>query len=403
MGLYRNTICMVGMFAFQTLLLLPPLTGQETAPAVERRYQVADILERMSRELGLNRAQSEARIVEHIKTVTSQAATPDNPGAQTQTHPLQAELQQGELVVSCGPERQLAIERDLETFRSFGFKQIVIRSWVFSCSRDEFASLPCRWQHVETASSIVNEPASPNVAPSPVVAAAASAGRFDNVQISPASFLATRRVTSSTDERLPSRDDAQQLVEAQSTIERSTPVVFTLLTPDEGKAALSAAQDLESSQLLMSPAVVVFNGQEARISNSVERPFVTDIKPVRMGTPGKETIQFAPKISIYPEGTTILMRPELTNGKDLTLSFYFENIAIREVEQFDMPRADMSNGRLSVQIPEVASNVFRSKLPLPVDHTLAVTTFDEDQDGEKRCLVAFARCSVKDVGTTEQP
>lgn len=310
----------------------------------------------------------------------------------------------GKSLTVAAPRSCLAeVARSLETIAQFGLRQIVIRTRVIRGEQAELQNLSIRWQHVESQTRVA-ESKHPSVGETPVSTAGfnSSAGRLDAIKVSPTSYVAMRNpAATAEDARLPKLNEASKAgtrnwAEASSLIERSTPVLFTLLTPEENKQISNELAGLTGLERVMQPSVVVFNGQLATVSDCVERPFVTGIKPVRLGEAGKQQIDFAPSIRVYPEGTTMLMRPEMIEGTRLSLSFFLELCKIRDVETLDLPRFD-GRGTMTIQMPEVASTRFRTRIEMPINHCLAVSTFETDEEGNKKNLLVLCHCSVADV------
>ena len=294
------------------------------------------------------------------------------------------------------------VQELLTTFEQFGIRQIVIQTHVLRDTAESIKRLPINWSHVEAASRIaqVPKPSLPDSGPT-------------DSRVLPASFeQATPRTVAAwhhqrqlpvapADLPPPVGVTSETWTEATSIIERATPVLYTLLTPAEFHAVLLRAKEITTLERIMSPSVVVFNGQVARISNSVERPFVIGVKPMMVGPEGKQQIEFSPTIKVYPEGTTMKIRPQLFEGQRVRLNYQLDLCKVRDVETLKLPGIDGQRD-FSVQMPEVASTQFRTCLDMPINYTLAVSAFDTDDQGVKRSVVILCHCSLRDVAASSK-
>lgn len=264
-------------------------------------------------------------------------------------------------------------------------QQVMIRTLVIRDSLAEMKKLPIHWSYVETASRI----AKPREADVQTAAYPASQS-----MTAAALYLQRQTPQPATDELQPPLGvTSATWTEATSVVERATPVLFTLLTPEEHATLLNAIQKTESIERVMAPSVVVFSGQLASIGDCIERPFVTGIRPVLVGNEGQQQVEFEPNIKVYSEGTTMKIRPELENDQQVRLTYQLDLCKIREVETLEIPGVD-GRGKFSIQMPEVASTQFRTCIEMPLDYTLAVSAFETDEQGQKQSLVVLCQCSV---------
>jgi hypothetical protein len=281
------------------------------------------------------------------------------------------------------------VDEMLKTFSQFGIRQIVIRTHVFRDTADAMKAMPINWSHVEAASKIAQSDQTSRVVPVAHEQPRTAAARMLQRQL-PAfeELLPPAGVTSAT------------WTEASSIVERATPVLYTLLAPAEYQSVLDYAKNSATIQRVMSPSVVVFNGQVASISDSIERPFVTGITPVLVGPEGKQQVEFTPNIKVYPEGTTMKIRPEIFEGRRVRLNCKLDLCKVRSVETLEIPSLAGRND-FTVQMPEVASTQFRTCLDMPLNYTLAVSTFETDELNVKRSIVILCQCMLRDLEATQ--
>lgn len=281
----------------------------------------------------------------------------------------------------------------IETFTRFGVRQIVIRTHVLRDTAEAMKSYPIKWSHVEAASRIAESS----------IAAAVQPASYEKSkpQTAVTRFVESQKPESYEDLPPPAGVTTATWTEATSIVERATPVLYTLLTATEFKEVLAHAKKQPAMQRVMTPSVVVFNGQIATISNCVERPFVTGVRAMKLGEEGKERFEFAPNVKVFQEGTTMKIRPELFDGTSVRLNCQLDLCKIRSVETLEIQ--GVGRGDYKVQMPEVASTQFRTCLNMPIDYTLAVSSFETDAAGVKHSVVILCQCSLLDIETAPTP
>ncbi len=295
----------------------------------------------------------------------------------------------GDELILVGPLAELRrVQEMVQTFEKFGIRQIVIKTLVFRDTADGIKHLKINWSHMEAATEHANRDKSIQTASFEKRSAKSTAGIY------------LERQQHAAEKTLPPPDGVTSATwtEAKSIVERATPVLYTLLTPSEYQAVVERTQQSATIQRLMSPTVVVFNGQIASISDSVERPFVTGIKPVLLNDGQSQQVEFTPSIQVVPEGTTMNIRPELSDGKNVRLNYQLDLCKVRSIETLALPGVD-GHGEFSVQLPEVASTQFRTCLDMPINYALAVSAFETDDQGKKHSVVVLCQCMLRDVDT----
>lgn len=106
---------------------------------------------------------------------------------------------------------------------------------------------------------------------------------------------------------------------------------FAILSDIEVFFLLQAAQGDSRTNVLQAPKVTLFNGQQAFVSDTTQRPFVTSIIPVV----GDFAAAHAPVIVVLSEGTSLSVQAVVSNDRRfvrLTLVPFFSQIG--NVEEF---------------------------------------------------------------------
>jgi bla regulator protein BlaR1 len=159
-------------------------------------------------------------------------------------------------------------------------------------------------------------------------------------------------------------EDREASDSAASVVERQLPAMLGVLDQDAVKALLDTAQANARTNVLQAPKVTLFNGQFARIEDTVQRPFVVGVKPKADG--GQE-----PQIRVVTEGMTIRLRPELQDAGQVKLQFGLQLSAIESVDIASFPLG-AGKEAISVQVPEVATTRIQSAVEMQLDETIAI-------------------------------
>jgi hypothetical protein len=276
---------------------------------------------RLKNEAGLNVEQSQKWLETRVRTVMLS----ESPNESTKPSKIGIDTDDGknfemsldgsghgvkvvdDLLVVVAHDHEVQKVRELiDTFTRFGIRQIAIRTHVFRDTAEAMKALPIQWSNVEAASKIAESDKPSNIKPA----------SYEKAQplTAAARYVEAQKPTTFEDLPPPEGVTSATWTEATSIVERATPVLYTLLTATEHKEVLAHAKKLSTVQRVMSPSVIVFNGQIASMSNCVERPFITGVKALKLGPEGKQQLEFAPHIKVYHEGTTIKIRPQLFGG-----------------------------------------------------------------------------------------
>jgi general secretion pathway protein D len=123
---------------------------------------------------------------------------------------------------------------------------------------------------------------------------------------------------------------------------------FAILSDIEVFFLLQAIQGDQRTNVLQAPKVTLFNGQQAFIRDSTDRPFVTQIIPVV----GDFAAAQQPVVTVLSEGTSLSVQAVVSSDRRfvrLTLVPMFTKIG--EVETFTFEGRTTSNSGTSVQDP----------------------------------------------------
>ena len=116
---------------------------------------------------------------------------------------------------------------------------------------------------------------------------------------------------------------------------------FAILSDIEAYFLIQAAQGNTRSNVMQAPRVTLFNGQNAFISDSVQRPFVTSVVPVV----GDFAAAQQPVITVLSEGTAVNVQAVISSDRRfvrLTLVPFFSQIGKVEQFQFEGTRSTKS-------------------------------------------------------------
>ena len=116
---------------------------------------------------------------------------------------------------------------------------------------------------------------------------------------------------------------------------------FAILSDIEAYFLIQAAQGNTRSNVMQAPKVTLFNGQNAFISDTRQRPFVTSVVPVV----GDFAAAQQPVITVLSEGTAVNVQAVVSNDRRfvrLTLVPFFATIGKVEQFQFEGSRSTRS-------------------------------------------------------------
>ena len=123
---------------------------------------------------------------------------------------------------------------------------------------------------------------------------------------------------------------------------------FAILSDIEAFFVIEAAQGDTRTNVLQAPKVTLFNGQQASVNDSSQRPFVTSVTPVV----GDFAAAQAPIIVVLSEGTSLNVQAVVSNDRRfvrLTLVPFFSKIG--DVEEFTFEGRRTTNTGTTVTDP----------------------------------------------------
>lgn len=387
--------------------------GQASKPVFKpqtERLEITDLKQQLSSETGLTGEAADEWISDHVRSLIQTEPKASQPKRWTsvtvadgtiQTLALDANgcgflLHENELWIAAPTQATLQrVSNSIQRIRQTGIRQIFLRVRVLQAVDTQMQSLGLRWSHVETVSQIASDTtpevvaASATAQPKPMSIVAMQAQGMLR-----ASFESQREREAK--ERLEPRYSHKQnnWIEATSIVERATPVLYTILTPDELAGLMSKVHENDAIAIVNSPSVTVFNGNTATIDSMTERPLVTSVEVQKTGSGDNAYVHFVPKTRVYPQGTSLTLLPRLVDGEHVRLKCIAEQFAIRNIETLEVPVGDR---RVTVQLPEIAKTQFRSQMEVPVGYAMAISMTDTNANGQRISTLTICQCDVDEV------
>jgi general secretion pathway protein D len=174
---------------------------------------------------------------------------------------------------------------------------------------------------------------------------------------------------------------------------------YAILSDIEAFILIQAAQGNTRANVMQAPKVTLFNGQQAYVSDTVQRPFVTSVVPVV----GDFAAAHQPVIVVLTEGTSLSVQAVVSPDRRfvrLTLVPFFSRIG--NVDEFTFDGAVSSNTGTAVVDPEDPDQVVRENeevsrtgttVQLPTFAFVTVTTTVSVPDGGTVLLGGIKRLS----------
>ena len=177
---------------------------------------------------------------------------------------------------------------------------------------------------------------------------------------------------------------------------------FAILSDIEAYFFINAAQGDKRTNVLQAPKVTLFNGQQATISDSSQKPFVMGLIPVV----GDFAVAQQPVIVILSEGTSLTVQAVVSADRRfvrLTVIPFFSSIG--QVDTFSFTGQTSSTSDTSTEGPQTtpddstrvnnvqSSNVVASTVQLPTYSFVTVTTTVSVPDGGTVLLGGIKRLS----------
>ena len=140
---------------------------------------------------------------------------------------------------------------------------------------------------------------------------------------------------------------------------------FAILSDIEAYFLIQAAQGNTRSNVMQSPKVTLFNGQQAFVSDTRQRPFVTAVVPVV----GDFAAAQQPVITVLNEGTAVNVQAVVSNDRRfvrLTLVPFFSQIG--QVQEFQFEGSKTSRAKSSDEKSEAKEKNNNGLLDLATDN-----------------------------------
>ena len=155
------------------------------------------------------------------------------------------------------------------------------------------------------------------------------------------------------------------------------PAFYAVVANDAMLKVLGSAQSDAGTNLLQAPRVTAFSGMTVHINDTVQRPFVTDVTPVK----GEVGVSMLPTIKIAVEGIKSLAHSNVNEDGTVELLFALNERSIQQVETFTYdrsvgsdPQGNPTESGTTVQIPQLVSRYQALKSNLKRGESLVVTS-----------------------------
>jgi hypothetical protein len=129
------------------------------------------------------------------------------------------------------------------------------------------------------------------------------------------------------------------LVSARKVVESQEPVFAETLTEAQKKTLIQKFQEDARSNVMFAPKVTLFDGQEATVQDTIQRPFVVGVTPEDKNNPAI--------IRTFVEGTQIMMKTTMPND-------------------------------LKVQVPQIRSSNIQLSAVVPAGRCRAIWGFEDE-------------------------
>lgn len=379
----------------------PTAAGELTTETID----LTNLRRRLATECGLLDAAADDWIHNHVTTLASREPDAILVEGNTTSPKPKLILDADKAVVTATDSQITRIQESLQRIEETGVAQIVMRLSVYQGTAAAMEQLDIRWAHVETSTSIATSKQNQN-SPSDVAQAAfSSSQQSGGVTLAGMMLNKTRPTTLENvlSTRLnkalvPSHDSKEpRWIEARSIIELGTPVLYTMMAPEEIETVVQHAGASKEITAVSSTLVAIYNGNPTQINNVIERPFVTAVKPRRIVTDGESRLLFEPRTKVYPEGFRFIVRPTLVDGSQIRLTCSAEQFSIQNVRTMDIPVAGETERTIRVQMPTAAKSSVRAQLDIPKNFALALSTESLDKDGQPMTTLFVCQCGSKQL------
>lgn len=378
-----------------------------------REFEISGLRTRLANECSLVGHKASDWVRHHVfalldydqnspqRTITAQGKT-DASQSISVNEDSQGVMISGDRLLVYGTQNEVQlVGKSLERIVETGVAQVVMRLSVFQGSAEDIEKLRIRWAHVETSTSIAA-----NAGDAGVVAAGYSASdQAGGVTLAgmmlnkdkPRSMEAVISARLSEKLQPPASTKDSTWIEASSVVELGTPVLYTMLAPDELARMYDSLKEQSTIKTVSSTMVAAFNGNPTQINNVIERPYVTSVESKRLMDNGESHLVFQPKTKVYPEGFRFIVRPMLMAQNRIRLTCSAQQFGIQKVRTLDIPVAGEVERTIRVQMPTASKSCVRAQMDIPKDFALALSTESLDADGQPLTTLFVCQCSTKEL------
>lgn len=378
-----------------------------------QEFEIAGLRTKLGNECSLHGAKASTWIRQHIfalldydqnspqKSITAASKT-DNRQIIAVNDDNQGVKISGDRLFVYGTQGEVRrVRKSLERIVETGVAQVVMRLSVFQGSSKDIEQLRIRWAHVETSTSIAT-----NAGDSGVVAAEyVERGLTGGVTL--AGMMLNKNKPRSMEEVIaeqlreklqpPASAKQSSWIEASSVVELGTPVLYTMLAPEELGRMYEKLREQSTIKTVSSTMVATFNGNPTQINNVIERPYVTSVESKRLIDNGESHLVFQPKTRVYPEGFRFIVRPIMMDQNRIRLTCNAQQFGIQEVRTMDIPVAGEVERTIRVQMPNASKSSVRAQMDIPKDFALALSTESLDAEGNPLTTLFVCQCSTKEL------
>ncbi|MCA9138634.1 MAG: hypothetical protein KDB00_17805 [Planctomycetales bacterium] len=170
----------------------------------------------------------------------------------------------------------------------------------------------------------------------------------------------------------------------------SLPVLIKMLDPGEARKLVETIQADSRANLLHAPKVTLFNGQEGKVTDLTQRPFV-------VGLGRKSNGESEPMIRVEDDGIEMSFCPVI-HDRFIELEIGDSRSKIASVGTFSF----MTGGKpQTVQVPKVAKRHFQNKISLPRGYCFVYVMPDES-DWDNVSIVIIKATAVAEFNESKQ-
>jgi len=325
----------------------------EPRPMVTVVYDVSEVLKKLT-EIGVDDEHLEMHLIAHVRRFADSgrsdrvrhAAGVNSDAGVTGSIKIEGRpsaayvLADSRLVVRQTQESHRRIKNALTSMRDFGFDQVTLAIRVISIPTKLVAQLNVDWSLFDSQHAEVEE---------------------------------------REESDLQWKVNQQASSRAAVTVQKELPVLFASLDQKQVKRILQQVQGNAEANVLRTPKITLFNGQQVYLCDGVQRPFVVGGKKV-----GKDGFQ--PTIRVVNVGWRMDLRA-IARDEATWIECRATFNEIRSVETRELP-VTIKGQPIALQIPEVATSRIDVTINVPNSKTLLLNGITKtDKTGETTLLL----------------